>query len=135
MAFFFVAEEGLFCSILKAVSRTSMKTFGQRMLKLDPGLRRSFPHVFIAADILHHTIGADFLKRFNLSLSARRGCLTDDSIGLSVTDNTIPCISRQCCVDIKCRTHTTNCCIKTRFSVRHQHLYNVNFTWTLTQYK
>ncbi len=65
------------------------------MLKLDLGLRRSFSHVFIVADVPHPIIGADFLERFNLSLSVRRRCLTDDSTGLSVTGNTIPC-SFQC---------------------------------------
>ncbi len=65
------------------------------MLKLDLGLRRSFLHVFIVADVLHPIISADFLEHFNLSLCVRRRCLTDDSTGLSVTGNTIPC-SFQC---------------------------------------
>ncbi len=64
---------------LQAVNRTSIKTYGQRMLKLDLGLRRSFPHVFIVADVPHTIIGANFLERFNVSLSVRRRCLTDDS--------------------------------------------------------
>ncbi len=76
---------------LQAVNRMSIKTYGQRMLKLDLGLRRSFPHIFIVADVPHPIIGADFLERLNLSLSVRRRCLTDDSTGLSVTGNTIPC--------------------------------------------
>ncbi len=63
---------------LQAVNRTSIKTYGQRMLQLDLGLRTSFPHVFIVADVPHPIIGADFLERFNLSLSVRRQCLTDD---------------------------------------------------------
>ncbi len=67
---------------LQAVYRTSITTYGQRMLKLDLGIRRSFPHVFIVAD---------FLERLNLSFSVRRRCLTDDSNGLSVTGNTTPC--------------------------------------------
>ncbi len=63
---------------LQAVNRTSIKTYGQRMLKLDLGLRRSFSHVFTVADVPHPIIGADFLERFNLSPSVRRRCLTDD---------------------------------------------------------
>ncbi len=45
---------------LQAVNRTSIRTYGQRMLKLDLGLRRSFPNVFIVADVPHPIIGADF---------------------------------------------------------------------------
>ncbi len=41
------------------------------MLKLDLGLRRSFPHVFIVADVPHPIIGADFLERFNLGVVTR----------------------------------------------------------------
>ncbi len=76
---------------LQAVNRTSIKTYGQRTLKLDLDLRHSFPHVFIAADVPHPIIGADFLERFNLSLSVRRRCLTDEPTGLSVTGSTITC--------------------------------------------
>ncbi len=61
------------------------------MLKFNLDLRRSFPHVFIVVDAPHPIIGADFLERFNLSLSVRRRCITDDSTGLSVTGYTIPC--------------------------------------------
>ncbi len=76
---------------LQAVNRTSIKTYGQRMLKLDLGLRRSFPHVFIASDVPHPIIGADFPELFHLSFSVRRRCLSDDATGLSVTGNTIFC--------------------------------------------
>ncbi len=78
--------------MLQAVNRSSIKTYGQRMLKLDLGLCCSFPHVFIVADVPHPIIGADFLERLNLSLRVRGRCLTDDSTGLSVTGNTIPCL-------------------------------------------
>ncbi len=47
---------------LQAVNRTSIKSYGQRMLKHGLGLRRSFPHVFIIADVPHPIIGADFLN-------------------------------------------------------------------------
>ncbi len=45
------------------VNRTSIKTYGQRMLKLDLGLRRSFPHVFIVADVPHPIIGASLMTQ------------------------------------------------------------------------
>ncbi len=65
------------------------------MLKLNLDLRRSFSHIFIVADIPHPILGADFLERYNLSVSIRQRRLTDDSTGLSVTGNTMPC-SLQC---------------------------------------
>ncbi len=74
---------------LQAVNRTSIKSYDQRMLKLDLGFRRSFPYDFIVAP--HPIIGADFLERFNLSLSGLRRCLTADLTGLSVTGNIIHC--------------------------------------------
>ncbi len=37
---------------LQAVNQTSIKTYGKCMLKLDLGLRRSFSHMFVAADEL-----------------------------------------------------------------------------------
>ncbi len=64
------------------------------MLKLDLGRRHYFAHVFIGVDVPHPIIGADFLEHFNLSFSVRKRCLTDDSTGLSVTGNTIPCSFR-----------------------------------------
>ncbi len=48
------------------------------MLKLDHGLRRLFSRGVVVADVPYP--GADFLKQFNLSLSIRRRCLTDDSL-------------------------------------------------------
>ncbi len=46
---------------LQAVNQTSIKTYGKCMLKLDLGLRRSFSHMFVAADVPSPIIGADFL--------------------------------------------------------------------------
>ncbi len=51
------------------------------MLKLGFGLRRSFSHIFVVADVSYSIIGADFLEQINLSLSVERQCLTDDSTG------------------------------------------------------
>ncbi len=63
---------------VQAVNQTTIESYDQRMLKLDVGLRRSFPYVFIAADVPHPIIGADFLERFNFFLSGLRRCLTGD---------------------------------------------------------
>ncbi len=42
---------------LQAVNQTSIKTYGQRLLNL--GLRRSFSHIFIVADIPHPIFSKD----------------------------------------------------------------------------
>ncbi len=76
---------------LQAVNRTNIKTYGQRLLNLNLGLRRSFSYIFIVADFPRPNLGADFLERFNLSVSLRRRRLSDGTIGLSVTGNTMPC--------------------------------------------
>ncbi len=51
---------------LHAITHSSIPTFGQKFISLDLGLRRSFPFVFILADIPHPILGADFLHEFNL---------------------------------------------------------------------
>ncbi len=56
------------------------------MLKPGGALRRSYPHIFIVADVLCPIISADFLNRFNRSLNVRMQCLTDAFTGLAVTD-------------------------------------------------
>ncbi len=59
----------------QAVYRTSIKTYGQRMLKLDLGIRRSFPHVFIVADVPHHIICVDF----RVARAHARPCVVTES--------------------------------------------------------
>ncbi len=41
---------------LQAVNRTSIKTYGQRMLKLHLGLRRSFSHIFVVSEVPYSII-------------------------------------------------------------------------------
>ncbi len=77
---------------LQIVNQTSIKTYGQHLLKHNRGLRRSFSHMFIVTDIPHPILGADFLERFNLSVNIRRQRLTDDTTRLSVIGNTIHCL-------------------------------------------
>lgn len=43
-----------------------INTYGQKLLQLDLGLRRSFKWPFIIADVDKPIIGADFLKHFNI---------------------------------------------------------------------
>lgn len=75
-------------SSLQAANRTSIKTYGQRFLNVDLGLRRCFPFIFTVADVPHSILGADFLHAFDLSVSVRRRRLTDEKTGLFVCGST-----------------------------------------------
>ena len=46
---------------LQAVNNTSIATYGNRLLTLNIGLRRTFQWVFIIADVKNPIIGADLL--------------------------------------------------------------------------
>ncbi len=63
------------CFILQAVNQTNIRTYGQRLLKLNLGLRRSCSHIFIVAAIPNPILGADFFERFNLSVSIAKDAL------------------------------------------------------------
>lgn len=54
------------------------------MLKVDLGLKRSFPHVFTIADVTRPIIGADFLIKFGLLVDVARKKLQDPKTDLSV---------------------------------------------------
>ena len=66
--------------------QTSIKTFGNRSLTLDLGLRRSFRWVFTIADVKHPIFGADFLRSYNLLVDMRRNRLTDSLTQIQVQD-------------------------------------------------
>jgi hypothetical protein len=51
---------------LTAINDTLIPMFGKRSLTLDLGLRRSFPWIFIVADMQRPILGADFLRYFGL---------------------------------------------------------------------
>lgn len=69
---------------LTAVNNTSITTYGKRSLTLNLGLRRSFPWIFIIADIQKPIIGADFLRHFGLLVDMRQHQLTDTATQLFV---------------------------------------------------
>ncbi len=71
--------------ILHAINHSSIRTFGQKFISLDLGLRRSFPFVFILADIPHPILGADFLHELNLHPDNRGRRLVDDTTHLWVS--------------------------------------------------
>ena len=69
---------------LTAVNGSSIKTFGQRCMNIDLGLRRSFSWLFIVADVSHAILGADFLTNFSLQVDLRHRRLVDTVTSLSV---------------------------------------------------
>ena len=69
---------------LTAVNHTPISTYGTRSLTLNLGLRRSFPWIFIIADVQKPIIGADFLRHFGLMVNMRQCQLTDASTHLRV---------------------------------------------------
>lgn len=69
---------------LTAVNNTSISTYGKRSLTLNLGLRRSFPWIFIVADVHQPIIGADFLRNFGLLVNMKQHQLSDATTHLYV---------------------------------------------------
>ncbi|VUZ39991.1 unnamed protein product [Hymenolepis diminuta] len=63
--------------ILAAAKGSPIKTYGQKSVTLDLGLRRTFRWIFTIADVSNPIIGADFLCHFGLLLDLRRKKLTN----------------------------------------------------------
>ena len=66
---------------LAAVNNTSIRTYGQRSLTLDLGLRKSLPWIFI---IKKPILGADFLRHYSLMVDMHKHKLTDTNTHLQV---------------------------------------------------
>ena len=69
---------------LTAVNNTSIATYGKRSLTLNLGLRRSFPWIFIVAEVQQPIIGADFLRNFGLIVNMRQHQLSDTTTNLYI---------------------------------------------------
>ena len=69
---------------LQAANGSSILTYGQRSVTLNIGLRRSFKHVFIVADVQQNILGADFLSRYSLLVDMKNKKLIDDLTSLPV---------------------------------------------------
>ncbi|VUZ42146.1 unnamed protein product [Hymenolepis diminuta] len=63
--------------ILAAANGSPIKTYGQKSVTLDLGLRRTFRWIFTIADVCKPIIDADFLCCFGLLLDLRRKKLLD----------------------------------------------------------
>ncbi|KAL1446327.1 hypothetical protein WDU94_015659 [Cyamophila willieti] len=66
---------------LFAANNTRISTYGQRLIHLNIGLRRSFPYVFTIAEVTSPILGADFLVEYGLTVDLRNGCLIDPLTG------------------------------------------------------
>lgn len=69
---------------LFAANNTPIKTYGEKTLRLNLGLRRSFTWTFIVADVKTSIIGADFLRHFQLLVDLHKKKLVDKVTDLSV---------------------------------------------------
>lgn len=68
---------------LFAANGTKIKTYGQKLLKLDLGLRRAFDWPFVIADVNKPIIGIDFLSHFHLLVDSKNRKLIDGVTSLS----------------------------------------------------
>ncbi|VDL64552.1 unnamed protein product, partial [Hymenolepis diminuta] len=77
--------------ILAAAKGSPIKTYGQKSVTLDLGLRRTFRWIFTIADVSNPIIGADFLCHFGLLLDLRRKKLLDPLTSLHSKCTEYPC--------------------------------------------
>ena len=69
---------------LTAVNNTAIRTYGQRSLTLNLGLRRSLPWIFVIADVQKPILGADFLRHYGLMVDIHTRKLIDSHTHLHV---------------------------------------------------
>ena len=71
-------------SMLQAANGTKIRTFGEKLIKLNLGLRRDFSWPFVVADVKYPIIGADFLAHFELSLNLHDKTVKDNVTGITL---------------------------------------------------
>ena len=76
---------------LQAANGSHIKSYGQRLVTLSLGLRRTLQWVFLIADVNMPIIGADFLTHFDLLVDVKRQLLIDRKT--SLTTHGISCVS------------------------------------------
>ena len=69
---------------LQAANKSPIKTYGERSLTLNFGLRRTFRWIFTLADVSQPIIGADFLNQFALLVDIKNCRLVDYLTKLSI---------------------------------------------------
>ena len=62
---------------LIAANGSPIKSYGTSNLELSLGLRRTFSHIFVVADVTHPILGADFLHEHGLLLDIQQKRLFD----------------------------------------------------------
>lgn len=67
---------------LFAANGTPIKMIGEKVIKLDLGLRREFCWPFVVADVTSPIIGADFIRNFDLLIDLRRNQIIDNTTKL-----------------------------------------------------
>lgn len=70
---------------LYAANGSIIKTYGQKIITISLGLRRSFEWSFIIADVVKPIIGADFLTHFSLLVDLKNRKLIDAITKLNAT--------------------------------------------------
>ena len=78
-------------SILVSRSKTSISTYGRRLLLLNFGLHRNFSFVFVIADVSIALLGANFLDTFDLKVDVRRSRLEDHATSLCIQGRLSAC--------------------------------------------
>lgn len=63
--------------VLSAANGTNIRTFGEKILNLNIGLRRDFHFPFILADVTTPIIGANFLEHYNILVDMKNKQLQD----------------------------------------------------------
>lgn len=57
--------------VLYTANNQTIKTYGERIMVLDLGLRRQFRYTFIIADVTRCILETDFLTHFNLQINLK----------------------------------------------------------------
>ena len=69
---------------LQAANGSYISTYGQKSVTVNIGLRRTFQHIFIIADVQQNILGADFLSKYDLLVDMANKRLIDNLTSLSV---------------------------------------------------
>ena len=69
---------------LQAANGTPIKTYGERYLTINIGLRRDLTFPFIIADVNNAIIGADFLAKHKLTIDMAKKTISDSYTNLSI---------------------------------------------------
>ena len=68
---------------LQAANGARIETFGEKLLKVNLGLRRDYLHVFVVADVQHAIVGSDFLSKYNICIDLANKRIFDQETRVS----------------------------------------------------